>query len=507
MTSLADLRAKFPADRWGDVFAHYPAGGDASPPTAFLAELAAVDVARQDELYRRVIQASSGPASSSDFAPVDGVADWASTPAEERAAWREAGLEAMAGGRLALLVLAGGAGTRLGFDHPKGLFDIGLPSHRSLFELHAKRLLKLENDCAARKGASAGSHRIQMYVMTSPANDADTQAFFQANKFFGLDADKVMFFSQAMLPCFSNDGGKLMLETPSHLAMAADGNGGIYPAMHNKGVLDHMEANGIDYVHTICIDNSLVLGLDPAFMGFVVSQGAEVGSLVVPKRDWSEKIGMLVTKNGRYAVAEYSDVSDDMKQEVDPDSGALRFLAGNICIHAYSLQFLRDKVVPNYVQKIQPEFFHIARKQIPLWDGAQGKPVKPAEKNGVKLEMFIFDVFEFADKMAVMQVDRAEQFSPVKNKSAEGVKDSPQTARDMFGALHRTWVQAAGYTVSGDGVVEIDAEVSYRGEGLEGLEAALGGSKDLSAPCRISMGEGGALVVTAGAGDGAESKN
>eukprot|EP00946_MAST-07B_sp_MAST-7B-sp1_P005218 g5218.t1 len=495
MASLADLRVKFDASRWGDVFAHYPEGGGAAPPAEFLDELRAVDLERQDELYRRVIEASSGPVSSSDFAPVTDVADWSSTPAPQRDAWREAGMDAMANGKLALLVLAGGAGTRLGFDHPKGMFDIGLPSHRSLFELHAKRLLKLENECAARKGVAAGSHRIQMYVMTSPANDDETQQFFKSNNFFGLDPDKVMFFSQGMLPCFSNDGGKLMLETPSHLAMAADGNGGIYPAMQKKGVLDHMEANGIDYVHTICIDNCLVLGLDPAFMGFVVSQGAEVGSLVVPKRDWSEKIGMLVTKNGRFAVAEYSDVSDDMKQEVDPDSGALKFLAGNICIHAYSLQFLRDKVVPNYVLKIQPEFFHIARKQIPVWDAAQGKPVKPVEKNGVKLEMFIFDVFEFADKMAVMQVDRAEQFSPVKNKSGEGVKDSPQTAREMLAALHRSWVEAAGYTVSGSGPVEVDAEVSYRGEGLEGLEAALGGSKVLNTPCRISLGEAGALVV------------
>ena len=501
MASLASVQAKF-ADkaRWGDVFQHC---GEAGPTPAFLAELDAVDLARQDELYRRVIQASAGPADSADFTPVNDVADFATSSVADKAAWKEAGLTAMADGRLALLVLAGGAGTRLGFDHPKGLYDIELPSHRSLFELHCKRLLKLEEVCAARKGLAAGTrHRIQLYVMTSPANDAETQQFFQDNAFFGLEPSKVRFFAQGMLPCFSNDGGKLMLETPNHLAMAADGNGGIYPAMHNRGVLQHMEDNGIDYVHTICIDNALVLGLDPAFMGFVVSQNAEVGSLVVPKRDWEEKIGMLVQKDGKFAVAEYSDVSDAMKQETDPDTGALRFLAGNICIHAYSLAFLRDKVVPNYVQKINPAFFHIARKQIPLWDPAQGKAVKPAEKNGVKLEMFIFDVFEFASKMAIMQVERQEQFSPVKNKSGEGVKDSPATCREMFSQLHRSWLAAAGFTVAGDGVVEIDPEVSYRGEGLDDgrLVAALGGGTTVTAPCRISRGDGNALVVMAGDG-------
>lgn len=281
-----------------------------------------------------------------------------------------------------------------------------------------------------------------------------------------------------------------MLETPTHLAMAADGNGGIYPAMHNKGVLTHMETNNIDYVHTICIDNALVLGLDPTFMGMVVATKAEVGSLVVPKRDWEEKIGMLVKKDGKFSVAEYSDVSEDMKQEKDTATGALKFLAGNICIHAYSLDFLKNKVVPNYVQQVNPAFFHIAKKQIPTWNAEQSKPVKPAEKNGIKLEMFIFDVFEFADNMAVMQVDRAEQFSPVKNKSGEGVNDSPATAREMFSLLHRSWLAKAGYTVQNAGTVEIDPEVSFRGEGLAGQIDG-----DIVAPCRISRGADGSIVV------------
>jgi UDP-N-acetylglucosamine/UDP-N-acetylgalactosamine diphosphorylase len=477
MSSITEskIQEKFSTDavtsRWGNVFQY-----QAAPSEEFLQELASVDLDRQSELYEKVIRNAGGPLNAGAFEPVSGVADYATMEDGLKQEYETAGLKAMADGRLALLILAGGAGTRLGFDHPKGLYNIELPSGRSLFELHCKRLLKLEQ---------ISKRRIQLYIMTSPANNQETEDFFVANNYFGLSSDHVMFFSQSMLPCFDNDEGKLMLETPTHLAMAADGNGGIYPAMHSKGVLTHMETNHIDYVHTICIDNALVLGLDPTFMGMVVSQNAEVGSLVVPKRDWQEKIGMLVKKDGKYSVAEYSDVSDDMKQEKDTATGALKFLAGNICIHAYSLDFLKNKVVPNYVQQINPAFFHIAKKQIPVWNVAEKTAVKPMDKNGIKLEMFIFDVFEFADNMAVMQVDRAEQFSPVKNKSGDGVNDSPATARDMFSNLHRSWLEKAGYTVVGDGVVEIDPEVSFRGEGLAGQIEG-----DIVAPCRVGLVDG-----------------
>ena len=482
MSEFTNVQEKFSSDqvkaRWGDVFAY-----EANPPQSFLQELSTVDLERQAELYEKVIRNTAGPLSGGAFEPVAGVADVTTLDPALKEEYASTGLQALADGRLALLILAGGAGTRLGFDHPKGMYNIELPSGRSLFELHCKRLLKLE------EGAK---RRIQLYVMTSPANNQETLDFFISNNYFGLSSEHVMLFSQSMLPCFSNDEGKLMLENPTKVAMAADGNGGIYPAMYNKGVLDHMETNNIDYVHTICIDNALVLGLDPIFMGMVVSQQSEVGSLVVPKRDWAEPIGMLVRKDGQYSVAEYSDVSDDMKKEIDPSTNQLRFLAGNICIHAYSLKFLKEKVVPNYVQQINPAFFHIAKKQIPVWVAEESKTIKPAAKNGVKLEMFIFDVFEFADKMSVMQVERAEQFSPVKNKAGEGVPDSPQTCREMFSTLHRKWLVAAGYTVEGDGVVEIDPEVSFRGEGLAGAIEGV-----ITAPCRLTRDESGKIVVIA----------
>ena len=190
---------------------------------------------------------------------------------------------------------------------------------------------------------------------------------------------------------------------------------------------------------------------------------------------------MLVQNNGKYAVAEYSDVSDAMKKEKDAN-GNLKFIAGNICVHAFSLDFLYRKVVPEYIQKIIPANYHIARKQIPVWDAAQGKTVKPSEKNGIKLEMFIFDVFPLADSMAILQVDRSEQFSPVKNKPGPGVKDSPETALQMLGDLHARWVKTAGAEISGSELakLEVSPAASYEGEGLESLKG-----KTLEKPCIV----------------------
>ena len=183
--------------------------------------------------------------------------------------------------------------------------------------------------------------------------------------------------------------------------------------------------------------------------------------------------------NGKYAIAEYSDVDDKMKQETTND-GKLKFEQGNICIHAFSTQFLIEKVVPQYVKKIVPANYHIARKQIPVYNTETKETVKPKEKNGVKLEMFIFDVFDFAESMAILQVPREEQFSPVKNKEGPGVKDSPGTAREMLSNLHKEWLVAAGATINGDGLVEVSPLVSYNGEGLESFAG-----KTLQTPCLI----------------------
>ena len=442
-------------------------------------QLSGIDMKRQRELYEKVIAGSAEAASRFDGAnlePCNDVNRLLDTPAETRALWSNNFFEAVSNGKVALLVLAGGAGTRLGFDGPKGKYSVKSPSNSSLFRFHCDRIRKLERLALQKHGKAV---RIQVYVMTSPQNNDETVAFFNDNAYFGLSPEHVRFFAQGTLPCFSNDGGKLMLDRPDHVAVAADGNGGLYPAMYNNGVLDDLAAKGIDYVHTICIDNLLVRALDPEFIGCVITEGADVGSLTVSKRSAQEGLGMLVKLNGKFAIAEYSDVSDDMKNEKDAD-GRLRFEQGNICIHAFATKFLIEKVVPEYVKKIDPDNYHIARKKIPVWDAATGQTAKPEANNGIKLEMFIFDVFQFAESMAILQVPREEQFSPVKNNELTKKSDSAFSARTMLSDLHKTWLTAAGATVAGDGLVEISPLVSYNGEGLESLNG-----KTLQTPCYV----------------------
>ena len=209
--------------------------------------------------------------------------------------WKDVALESMGEGHLALLLMAGGAGSRLGFAGPKGKYEMDLPSNASLFELHATRLRSLERMASLSMGldlnAGDASVRIPLYVMTSPANHDETVAFFKENAYFGLSPSHVTCFPQGVLPCIGQ-GGEMILETPSKLSVAPDGNGGIYRALSDNGILDDMQARGTTYVHTICVDNALVRGLDPHFMGYVITQNADVGSLVCPKRDWQEKVNL-----------------------------------------------------------------------------------------------------------------------------------------------------------------------------------------------------------------------
>ena len=469
------LKAKMETYGEGHVFQYATDGLELH---TLCSQLSAVDMDRQKELYQKVICAAES-GSRFEGATIEAVNNpnaLTSTEEETKTLWYDNYYTALSQGKLALLILAGGAGTRLGFNGPKGKFRVNSPSNKSLFQFHSERVRKLELLTKAKKNVDV---RIPVYIMTSPQNNDETVLFFEENNYFGLDSSCVTFFAQGTLPCFSNDGGKLMMESPSKLAVAADGNGGLYPAMYNNGILDDLKNRGVDYIHTICIDNILVRALDPAFMGLVVTSKAEVGSLTVKKRAWQEPIGMLVKLNGKYAIAEYSDVDDKMKQETTND-GKLKFEQGNICIHAFSTQFLIEKVVPQYVKKIVPANYHIARKQIPVYNTETKETVKPKEKNGIKLEMFIFDVFDFAESMAILQVPREEQFSPVKNKEGPGVKDSPGTAREMLSNLHKEWLVAAGATINGDGLVEVSPLVSYNGEGLESFAG-----KTLQTPCLI----------------------
>jgi len=347
---------------------------------------------------------------------------------------REAGQAALAAGQVAAFVVAGGQGSRLGFDGPKGCFPIGPLSRRSLFAFHAQRVLATSR----RQGTPA-----PFYVMTSEANHADSVAAFEEAGWFGLDPGQVFFLVQGMLPAVDPQG-RLLLADKASLFMSPDGHGGSLRALQRSGALDDMQRRGIRQVFYFQVDNPLAPVLDPVFIGHHVLGGAEMSSKVVAKSDPHEKVGVVARVDGRPGVIEYSDLDPALATQRDAQ-GRLRFRAGNIAIHVLDVAFIRR------VLDRGPELpVHRADKAVPCLDEA-GRPLRPARPNAVKLEQFVFDALAHASRTVTQEVRREDEFAPVKN--AEGA-DSPGTARAALVAQAKRWMVAAGLAVPA-GPVEI----------------------------------------------------
>ena len=397
------------------------------------------------------------------------VASTNTTDASKLAELNEAhsiGMNAVANGQVAALLLAGGQGTRLGYNGPKGMYDIGLPSKSTLFQFMSQRIKKLG------QLSGRGDKAIPFYIMTSPLNHAATTEYFTRHDNFGID---VKFFPQGTLPAVTSEG-KMILETATSLAVAPDGNGGIYPALVKHGILDDMKRRGIKYIHAFGVDNALVKPADPTFVGYCIQQNADCGNKVLWKTSPNEKVGVVASKGGKPCIVEYSDISKEMSERKGTD-GRLVFGAGNICNHFYTLDFMENVIVPNL-----GNMYHVARKKIPYYDEDTKETVKPTSNNGIKLESFIFDVFPLSTNMAILDVERKEEFAPVKNPPGTNT-DSPDTARALFSGVAKDWVTKAGATLVGDvdsDMCEVSPLTSYNGEGLEGVKG-----KEIECPFSI----------------------
>lgn len=417
-----------------------------------LGQLKAINFEYVSHIFKSSMAAADTPAAPA--APVADVATLKGRTPDECAAWRSAGLKLIGEGKLAVLLLAGGQGTRLGSSAPKGCYNIGLPSKKSLFQLQAERLLRLQT-LATQQAGGAECPPLRWYIMTSPATDGETKKHFKDNAFFGLKEAQVVFFSQGALPAMTEEGA-IIRESSAKLAMAPDGNGGVYMALRSAGILSDMAAHGVEAVDCYCVDNAAVRLGDPLFVGYCHTKGIECGARVVAKACPEEKVGVFAMRGGALEVVEYSELDPAEACASDPSTGELKYGWSNICLHYFRLDWL--EAVSGRLADMGR--YHIARKKIASKDG----PVA-----GVKLELFIFDTFPLADSTALFEVKREEEFAPVKNAPGQGLSDSPDTARDALLALHKGWVEAAGGRVSSGDGVEVSPLVSYSGEGLEEL--------------------------------------
>jgi len=379
---------------------------------------------------------------------------------EERNRWSSLGRKLISEGKVGVLVLAGGQGSRLGSTDPKGMYDIGLPSHKSLFQVQGEKIRKLQ--LLIGKEFNKESVVIPWYVMTSPATHEPTVNFFQKHDNFGLNKDNILFFQQGVLPAMTPEG-QVLMESKSRVFVAPDGNGGLYRALKSKGILDDMHKRGVEYVAQYCVDNILSKVGDPTFIGFTAERQAHVACKSVKKVDPDEKVGLLVSRNGKPGVAEYSEISSELTKKKD-SNGDLFLRAGHICINCFSVDFL-NKAASEYKTK-----FHIARKKIPTID-ENGKKFTPPKENGWKLEQFIFDPFEYVKEVVVFEVPREQEFSALKNPP--GTKtDSPDSSRQDLSNLHKGWLNKRGAVIKGDATAlcEISPLYSYDGEGLEAVK-------------------------------------
>lgn len=354
----------------------------------------------------------------------------------------DAGRGLIAAGKTAAFTVAGGQGTRLGFDGPKGAVAVTPVGERTLFELFATTVL------AARRRYRV---RIPWYVMTSAANHAATAAFLEAHGYFGLPAEDVIFFSQGMMPAIGFDG-RLLLESKHRLALAPDGHGGSLKALVKSGALADMRRRGIEIISYFQVDNPLVKPFDPLFIGLHAATTSEMSTKVTRKADDLERVGNVVCAEGRVTVIEYSELPEALARAKNPD-GSRRFDFGNLAIHLLDVGFV-DRMVGRSFQLP----FRRAEKAVAHVDES-GELRKPDRPNAVKLETFVFDALPLAANPLVLEVERSEEFSPVKN--ATGVDSLETSRRDQVARACR-WLASAGIDVprTADGTPEVNVAIA-----------------------------------------------
>jgi UDP-N-acetylglucosamine/UDP-N-acetylgalactosamine diphosphorylase len=410
--------------------------------------------------------------------PFEPLFDWEKASEAEKREIQQIGSDTIRHSTVGVVILSGGQGTRLGFDGPKGMYDIGLPSKKTIFQLHIE---KVKGVRYLHQQPDGSLPSIPIYIMTSDLNHKVIVQFFRDNNFFDYPAGDVFFFEQALELCLSREG-KIIVESSHSLALAPDGNGGIFSALRSTGAIEDMQRRGLKHLHVYGIDNVLTKSADPAFIGLCARDHAECGNKVVSRLNEGEKVGVAVLRSGKMYVAEYSELPPLIASARDPETGQLLFNAANICNHYFSVEFLISKLLPGLF-----DMYHLASKKIPFLN-SEGKTVTPSADNGYKLEMFIFDAFPCAERFSVLSVSREDEFAPVKNQPGAST-DSPDTARAMMTRQAVRWLTKAGARIhwnrngevlehylsdefdaaiqSGSLICELSPTISYEGEGLE----------------------------------------
>lgn len=342
------------------------------------------------------------------FAPLNAVeVDEINEKADE---FHKIGLEAIRAGKIGAVLLAGGQGTRLGFDQPKGTVNIGLTRDIYIFECLMKNLMKVTNEAGIP---------VPLYIMTSVGNNRDTIDFFEEHEYFGYDRSYVKFFKQEMVPTVDHEG-RVLMASETELALAPNGNGGWFSSMVADGMLEDVHKRGIEWINVFAVDNVLQQIADPKFIGATLASGCQSGAKVVRKAAPDEKVGVLCTEDGKPSIVEYYEMTEEMAT-ARKANGDLKYGFGVILNYLFredKLEEIADRHMP----------IHVVEKKIPYMD-ARGNKVKPDKPNGYKFETLVLDMVHMMNDCIPYEVIREREFAPIKN--LHGV-DSVDTARELL---------------------------------------------------------------------------
>jgi UDP-N-acetylglucosamine/UDP-N-acetylgalactosamine diphosphorylase len=411
-------------------------------------EIAAIDFMQLDRLIAELVRRDPTSLPIGDRVQPIEVIRLPQTDGERIVRRRSAatGADALEAGEVGIVLVAGGSGSRLGYEGPKGAFPIGPVSSASLFQIHAEKVAALER----RYGRT-----IPLYVMTSPENHGATTEFFEIHEHFGLE--HIRFFVQGQMPAVDRATGKVLLASKDHVALSPNGHGGTLAALAAPGPggspssLNEMAARGVRTLFYFQVDNPLVQIAEPSFIGLHREADAEVSFKVVERLTPEEKLGVLVMIDGRPQVIEYSDLPQELAGRRVPE-GTLELWAGNVAIHVFQRAF---------IERLAGECrlpFHRALKKVTYVDDG-GRIVEPAEPNAVKFEQFIFDALPLSQRFCLVETDRVVEFEPLKNALG---RDSPATVHQRMSDQFGNWLEQAGAVVPRrpDGSVPFGIEIS-----------------------------------------------
>ncbi len=394
-----------------------------------LTQIEQLDWAQIDYWVENLVKKTTTPALPDGLAPAS-FYDAEPADTEQQRKYAQAlnlGKELISAGKVAAFVVAGGQGTRLGFDGPKGDFRISPVNDKTLFQLFAETIAAVSKTYQTL---------CPWYIMTSSLNHAETREIFRSNDYYGLDEKYVFIFEQGTLPNFGLDG-KILLADKANIARSPDGHGGSLKALYRSGALEDMKKRGVELLSYFQVDNPLINIFDPLFIGLHALDQAEMSSKAVIKTGPKEKVGNFCLVDGSLTVIEYSDLPDHLAEKRNAD-GSLTFQLGSIAIHIISTSFVERLNAKGFSLPL-----HKAVKKIPHID-QHGNPVEPTEPNGIKLETFVFDAVPLASKSIILQTLRSQEFAPTKN--ATGV-DSVETSRQMMVARAADWLESASVPI------------------------------------------------------------